>query len=92
MTTSCVQTELSLNFKEFLKQSMVFGSKLILGMALFSTATITEQLKKSLSITALYRNIKELLLSEAGKHSTLSSSFPHILFSLELLITFISTF
>lgn len=92
-TNSCVQTKLNLNFKVFLKQRVwVFCSKLILGMALFLTSTVKDQLKPSLGITALHRNIKEVLLPEAGKHWMLSSSFAHILFPLEMLIPLISTF
>lgn len=52
MTNSCVQTELSLNFKEFLKQRVwFFCSKLTLGMALFLTSTVTDQIKKLLLVS-----------------------------------------
>lgn len=88
MTSSCVQTELNLNFKDFLKQRIWFSwSKLMLGMTLFLTSTSNRSVQNLLLSLQLSIEIEKYFYHKLDNTEILPSSFYCTLFSLEMLTT-----
>lgn len=89
MTSSCVQTELNLNFKDFLKQRIWFSwSKLMLGMTLFLTSTSNRSVQNLLlSLQLSIEILEKYFYHKLDNTEILPSSFYCTLFSLEMLTT-----